>query len=223
MKFPNAAKGIKKIYSAEIMKLVSYICLIVAAVIGVIAIAAATGTGGSDTGLAVFAGGVGAVVLVIAFIVLLIISFIMNLVGFINASHDGDSFKTALIFLILGIIMSALSGFFTAKNSGVGNVFYSLSTLSDTLATIFVIAGGVKLADRLNVGEVSRKGSNVLKLIIVVEIITFIVSFISTFMGGVATSIVSAVLLLTAFILSFIKYIMYLSFLSQAKKMLMEN
>ena len=37
MSFPNAAKGIKKIYRAEILKLISYICLFFAAVTGAIA------------------------------------------------------------------------------------------------------------------------------------------------------------------------------------------
>lgn len=223
MKYPDAARGIKKIFTAEILKLIAYVCLIVASIIFVIALAADSTLGGNTSEVLFVGGGIGALILGAASIVLLTISFIMNLVGYINASHEDDSFKTALVFLILKIIMVCLFGFFSYRQSGIGNMFYSLATLSETIASIFVIAGGVKLADRLNRGDVSKTGANVLKLMIAVAALSFIASFIATFLGGVVVSVTAAVLVLVAFVLSVIKYIMYLSFLAKAKKMLQEN
>ena len=80
-----------------------------------------------------------------------------------------------------------------------------------------------QLADRLNRGDVSTKGTNVLKLIIVVAILSLIASLISSFMGGMVASVTAAVLLIVSLILNIIKYFMYLSFLSRLKKSLVEG
>ena len=234
MKFPNAAKGIKKIFAAEILRLFGAICFIAAAIMIVIGFATAAVDAGDLSSVKnvteIFAGPngtaaatmllIGGGIVCVGFI-LFIIGFIMNLVGYINASHDDSAFKSALIFLLISIVFAIVYGF--TYNSGVGSAMYSFVTLTETIATIFVIAGVVKIADQLNRGDVSRKGSNILKLLIIVEVIAFIVSLITCFMGGMAASITAAILLLVALVLSFIKYIMYLTFLAKAKKMLAEG
>lgn len=234
MKFPNAAKGIKKIFSAEILHLIGAILMIIAASFAVVGLSTAaidvnslpntqniselfTGANGTAAATLIMIG-IGLVG--IAFI-LYFIAFILNLVGYINARHDGNEFMTALVFLLISIVFSAVYGF-TIYNS-IGGVMYSLATLCQTIATIFVIAGVVKLADRLNRGDVGSMGSNILKLLITIEVIAFVVSLITTFMGGAVASVTAAILLLVAFILSFIKYIMYLIFLAKAKQMLAEG
>lgn len=218
MSFPNAAKGIKRIYTAEILKLIGYICLILAAIVGVVALAA-PGDEASGTAETLSLGGfIGAIVLVVAFAILMITAFIMNLIGYINARNDNENFKTALVFLIVGIVFTGISLF--VINNGLSSILYSLSTLSETLSTIFVIAGVMQIARQLGREDISKKGTTVLKLIITTEVISFILSFISTFLRGGTTEIVSTVLLLASLLVTFIKYIMYLSFLSKSKKML---
>lgn len=234
MKFPNAAKGIKKIFSAEILRLFGGICMIIAATVFVIGLATASLNindlsnvqnisgllAGASASTAVTMFLIGLCIIGVAFI-LYFIGFILNLVGYINARRDDDAFLSALVFLLISIVFSVIYSF-TISN-GVGGVMYSLASLCQTIATIFVIAGVVKLADRLNRGDVSSMGSNILKLLITIEVIAFIISLITTFMGGAAASVTAAILLLVAFVLSFIKYIMYLVFLSKAKKMLAEG
>ena len=234
MKFPNAAKGIKKMFTAEILHLIGVILMIIAASFAVVGLSTAAidvnNLPSTQNLSELFAGAngtaaanlilIGIGLVGIAFI-LYFIGFILNLVGYINARHDGNEFLTALVFLLISIVFSAVYGF-TIYN-GIGGVMYSLATLCQTIATIFVIAGVVKLADRLNRGDVSSMGSNILKLLITIEVIAFVVSLITTFMGGAVASVTAAILLLVAFILSFIKYIMYLIFLAKAKQMLAEN
>lgn len=218
MSFPNAAKGIKRIYTAEILKLIGYICLILAAIVGVVALAAPGDEASGDAETLSMGGFIGAVVLVVAFAILMITAFIMNLIGYINARNDNENFKTALVFLIVGIVFTGISLF--VINNGLSSILYSLSTLSETLSTIFVIAGVMQIARQLGREDISKKGTTVLKLIITTEVISFILSFISTFLRGGTTEIVSTVLLLASLLVTFIKYIMYLSFLSKSKKML---
>ena len=219
MKFPNAAKGMKKIFTAEILILIAFACLLVGTILFLVGIA---GTEYQGDAASMMAGGgmIGAVIFFVAFAVLAGISFILNLIGIINASRDEQNFKSALLFLFIGIVAVIISGFFTYTNPTVCSLLYSVFRLMEVFVVIFVISGGVKLADRLNNGAVSTKGTNVLKLIIVTKIIELIVSLIATFMGGMAASVTACILLIAAFVLSIIQYIMYLSFLSQAKKML---
>lgn len=223
MSFPNAAKGVKRIFTAEILKLFAYICLI----IGVITTAILYLSDGNETFNSAAAVSLGAlvvsVIMAITYVVLLVTSFIMNLVGYINARNDNENFKTALVFLSVGIVFSVVQVFLV--NKGIGSIMYSLSTLSETLATIFVIAGVMQIAFQLGREDISKKGATVLKLIIAVECITFVLSFFSTFFRNEANSFSStSVLLLGASILiNFIKYILYLLFLSKSKRMLAEN
>lgn len=223
MKFPNAAKGMKKIYTSEILKLIATIFLIAAVIMIVIAVAG--GQVGDNIGTALAGGGlIGAGVCAIVWMVLVIIGSILKLVGIINASHDEESFKSALIFWIIGAVAMIVSSILIANNTNMaGSLLNTFSELLQLFITIFVIAGGVKLADRLNRGDVSAKGTNVLKLIIVVNILSLIAQLVSTFMGGIVTSVVAGVIFLVALLLEVIQYFMYLSFLSKAKKMLIKS
>ena len=222
MKFPNAAKGVKRIFSAEILNLLANIFLTVAAVIIAVSMLGAAGTAGdagianSEDAMAVMGGGILiAGIFALAWLVLALIGFIMNIVGIVNASHDEVSFKSALLFLIIGIVSAGLAG-----------IFYNNPTLSSLLTLfvyIFVIVGIVKMADQMNRGDVSARGSNVLKLVIVINILALIASLIASIMGGVTASVVASVLFVVALVLNIVQYFMYLSFLSKAKKMLAEK
>ena len=224
MKFPNVAKGVKRIYTAEVINLIATICLIVAAVLIVVAVAGGKLAAG-NTGAALLGGGmIGAAVCALAWFVLSIIGFIMKLVGIVNASKDEASFKSALVFLIVSIVVSVVSAILMANSVGVaGNLLYTFAQLLEVFITIFVIAGGVKLADLLNRGDIGRKGTNVLKIIIVVNVLMLIANLVSSFMGGIAASVVAGVLLIVALVLEVVQYFLYLSFLGKTKKMLAES
>lgn len=223
MKFPNAAKGMKKIYTSEMLKLIATIFLIAAVIMIVIAVAG--GQVGDSIGSALAGGGlIGAGVCVLVWIVLVIVGSILKLVGIINASRDEESFKSALIFWIISVAAMIVSSILIANNANMaGNLLNTFAELVEVFITIFVIAGGVKLADRLNRGDISTKGSNVLKLIILVNVLSLIAQLVSTFMGGIVVSAVAGVIFLAALLLEVIQYFMYLSFLSKAKKMLIKS
>lgn len=223
MKFPNAAKGVKKIFTAEILNLIGTIFMVIGVIIAAIGMLGAAGAQSSDgKALAIGGGLMVALIFIAVYMILAIIAYIMNLVGIINASKDETNFKSALIFLIVGIVTTILVAVFR-NNPVVYSMLLSLGNLMNVFVNIFVIAGGVKLADRMNRGDVSTKGTNVLKLIIVVAILSLIASLISSFMGGMVASVTAAVLLIVSLILNLIKYFMYLSFLGKLKKSLAEG
>lgn len=223
MRFPNAAKGMKKIFSAQVMSLIGTLLLIAALVLGVIGVATGQIGGELDLEVAGFEL-IGALAFAAAWLILSFIAFIVNLVGIFNASRDESNFKNAWFFLALSILMAMIAGAFAPVN-GMGmfsSLMYTLSSLLNLFVTLFIISGGVKLADQMNRGDVSALGSNVLKLIVVVKVIELIVCLISSFMGGMAASVVAGILAIVAIALSVIQYFMYLVFLNKAKKMLNE-
>ena len=153
MKYPNAAKGVKRIFTAEILKLVGTICGVIGLTIVAIGLMTAKVTNGSDAGIVtlVVSLGIGALPL-IAWFVLRLIGFILRLVGIINAKRDEDSFKSSLVCLILEMVSVVVSGVFLGINSTVvASVLYSFAELMGLFVTLFIISGIIKLADKLNI------------------------------------------------------------------------
>ena len=226
MKYPNAAKGVKRIFTAEILKLIGTICGVIGLIFVAVGLAAAETAGTSDAGVTALVGSslIGAVPL-LGWLVLMIIAFIMRLVGIINARHDEESFKASLTCLILEIIFAVVSGIFLGVNIPVvSSVFYSIAQLMGLFVTLFIISGVIKLADKLNRGDVSSKGSNILKLICVIIGLSLLLNIVSSILvGSAAISVIALILYAVAMVLCIVQYIMFLSFLSKAKKMLAES
>ena len=224
MKYPNAAKGVKRIFTAEILGLISTILLIIGFVLLIPALVAKNGAEGMEGAAIGATVAMGVFVLIAG--VLSIIAFIMNIIGISNASKDEENFKSALLFLILGLVAKAASitiGRFVKDAAVATGMLDSASSLLNIFVTIFVISGIVKLADRLNRGDISAKGTNVLKILIAVNVLSLIASFVASVMGGPVASGVSLVLAIVSAVLSLVQYIMYLSLLGKAKKMLIES
>lgn len=226
MKYPNAAKGVKRIFTAEILKLIGTISGIVGITIVVIGLITAEATGESKAGITAFVLTLGAgAIPLLAWAVLLLIAFIMRLVGIINARHDEDSFKSSLVCLILDLVSAAVSGvFLSLNNTLVASLLYSFSQLMGLFVTLFIISGIIKLADKLNRGDVSAKGSNVLKLICVIVGLSLLLNIVSSILiGNPVIMYVALILFAAAMVLCIVQYIMFLSFLAKAKKMLAES
>ena len=97
MRFPNAAKGVNKIFIAEVFGLVGIISALAAYVF--LLIAGINSQGNEDAGAslalcAIICGIVGYVITVVA--------FILRIIGVVQAKKDEESFGTALIFVALG-------------------------------------------------------------------------------------------------------------------------
>ena len=214
-KFKNAAKGVKRIHTAEILGLIGAILTVIGAIAAVITLASMVVDSAEGT---VFAGGAAAIFMIGAGI-LMIIAFIMNLVGVSNASKDEGSFKTALIFIILGIVGACVSSIFSA-NATVSTIGMMITSVSNLLVTVFIIMGIIKIADKLNNDSVSNKGANILKMIIVVNVLDIIANLIVLIMGGQTASVVAGIIAIVAGVLNVVQYFMFLSYLSKANKML---
>ena len=225
MRFPNAAKGVKNIFTAQILQLIGNICAVIGSIILISSGVTAVLTNGSDAGLiAALSQAAGASIFIVAYSILGLIAFIMLIVGIVNAKKDEESFKSALICLIIGIVVPIIGVLFSRVSRVVSSLCMSVGNLMGLFVTIFIISGIIKLADQLNRGDVSTKGSNILKMIIVIAGISLILGIVSSFMMANAAIMVTAMILIViSLVLSVIQYIMFLTLLAQAKKMLNEG
>ena len=156
MKYPNAAKGIKKIYIAEILS--------VLAALLAIGIAIMVGTAGIDpsidgqsaaqvlqnTNIAVPFTVTGVLLMV-----LMLLSYILNLIGIVNASKDDDGFKRALWMLLASIAFGLAAAALESSNAKAANWLKVPSTLFELVSVIFVLEGITGVAEGLGNKEVA--------------------------------------------------------------------
>ena len=215
MRFPNAAKGVSRIFLAEILALIASVVMFIATFMGILTFAA------NETGAAngVIGAGIGMLGFLTAAGFLGIISFILNIVGIVNASKDEESFRSALMCTVVGIIVSVIGSIFSA-NVFVYDICGIISRLMSLIVTVLVILGIIRLADRLHNAAVSANGRMQLKLIVAIYCVSIIASIVVAFLGGQAASTVAGIVAIVSAVLSIVQYILYLIFLSKAKKML---
>ena len=112
MQFPNAAKGIKKIFSSVILDIIGGVGLVISALV-VLAVAAMLESGDESLGIT----GMIAVITMAVSGVLTLLAAVLSVVGMAQASKDEGSFKIAIFVLIAAVVTGVLSIFFTGTSS----------------------------------------------------------------------------------------------------------
>lgn len=217
MQYPHAYKGVSKIYRSEILMVITGILGLLGLLLGGAGMAAENDAASDVTvgGLAVGAAGLFVVAAILA-----IVAFVMSIAGINRASKDESTFKKALLWLVIGIAGSAVTGLFSG-NGTVSLLGSLLGTISSVLSTYYVISGVMKLADKMGNAEVRDKGGRVIQIYIAVYVLSLVLTIIKTFAGGSDMgAVASGVVAISSAILRIVAYILYLSMLSKAKKML---
>ncbi len=227
MTFPNAANGVKKLFTAEILTIVAIVSVIVTAILAVTTYAAGTvATQSESLGAAGIALGslIGMFVTGGAFVVLAIVATILNLVGLIKATKDDDAFKIALFSTVVSFCLIIVGGIFSMNKMAMAySMTESLGSIASLFVTIYTIQGIRNLAVKLEDYDMDHKGNNILKVMLVVIVLTFIGKLTSAIFFGIGGQIVGGWILIAAYVLSIIQYLLFLSFLSKAKRMLADK
>ena len=219
MKFPNAARGISKIFTSEILSLIAMICTGIAMIFTVTAASAVSA--GSETGT--IAAGGGMLFFAFAASVLAIIAFILQIIGVIQSSRDEESFRMIIYLTIFSVVVLFIAGFIGSliQNAIFSSVAQAFSEIIDFVCTLLVILGISNLAAQLREREIVEKCSNLFKVILCVQIIAFITRFVAIFMSGrPGLVVVCTILIIVGMVFSIVQYILYLSLLARAKRML---
>ncbi len=217
MKFQNAATGVKRIFTAEILKLIAAFVTVIAVIMMIVTLAAANANSQGGT----IAAGVGTVVLIAAASILALIGGIMALVGIINASKDEGAFKTALILIVVSLIAAVVGGIFS-RNTTVYSICQIVQNLMSIFVTVFVIKGITNLAVKIGNDEVAQQGKSLLTIIVVFYALSLIANILVLVFGGMFASVLGGILAVVALVLNIIAYIVYLSLLNKGKNMLAE-
>ena len=203
MSFPNALKGIKKMFTSELLALISTICM---------GVTGAMLTKPDAPAAAVIVG--------LAASIVMIISFVLEFVGLANASKDDPFFKKGFIATIAGIALSALSSSFS-ENTFLASLFSTLSSIASLLVTLLVVRGIMNIAEKIGDENMINRGKNIFKMVAALYIIAIVIELIQTFVGKNQTmTTIAGVLAIAAAVISIIQYIVYLKYLNAAKKML---
>lgn len=223
MRFPNAAKGISKLFTSEILSLFALLVLSVSGVIyyatpslkDYLANETKTFPKTEATACAIFAG--------IA-LIMLIIAAIIKIVGIVQAAKDEGAFVAVIYVTIMAIVVSVVISIMSGKyHSEMATGFTNtISNIMSLLTTFLVIGGISNLADQLGDQEIIAKGASIIRKIFWMLVLSVIANIIITFTHGsegfwTKTAVVLAII---AGLLSFIAYVLYLAYLAKAKKML---
>ena len=214
MRFPNAYRGVKKIWLAEML-------MLLAAIVGIIMVIVMATNGtmvGEDI---VINEGVKTPIAVLGIVtaVILLIGFILNLIGLINANNDDSAFRIALLVTILGVVASAISAIWS-NNETLNKWMDTAITICSMFASYYVLTGIANLAEKMS--DVATKAL-ALKSRTLVE-----GSFCATALFKLIISIfkiqdgstISTILAVVALLLELVSYILYLRALNKGKQML---
>lgn len=215
MKFPNAAKGISKIFTSEILALIAAIATGVATILAAVMYASAKTN--STAGAA--ASGIGMLVLGLGASVLLVIALILQIVGVVQTSRDEDSFKMIIYLTIFTLIVAVVAAIFS-RVAFLYNIANAVSAIGGFVTTLLIILGIGNLGVQVGNDEVIDKCSSQFKLILGIGIVALLARFFCIFLPTIPAQGIVIALAVVALVLSIIQYILYLSLLSKAKKML---
>ena len=214
MRFPNAYRGVKKIWLAEML-------MLLAAIVGIIMVIvmAANGTMvGEDI---VINEGVKTPIAVLGIVtaVIALVAFILNLIGLINANNDDSAFRIALLVTILGIVTSAISAIWS-NNETLNKWMDTALIICSMFASYYVLTGIANLAEKMSDAATKALALKSRTLVEGSFCATALFKLIISIFKIQNGSTISTILAVIALLLELVSYILYLRALSKGKKML---
>ena len=214
MRFPNAYRGVKKIWLAEML-------MLLAAIVGIIMVIvmAANGTMvGEDI---VINEGVKTPIAVLGIVtaVIALVAFILNLIGLINANNDDSAFRIALLVTILGVVASAISAIWS-NNETLNKWMDTAITICSMFASYYVLTGIANLAEKMSDAATKALALKSRTLVEGSFCATALFKLIISIFKIQDGSTISTILAVVALLLELVSYILYLRALSKGKKML---
>lgn len=154
MRFPNAYKGVKNIYTSEILNLIS------AVLSSLLVIAAAVDKQRSLTGfvlmIALFAG-LGSIA-----------ALILQLVGIFQAAKDETSFEKARVSIIAALVLSLLSAVYGDDPAVIAVPLKLAASIASLCCGLFIIKGIMNLSRRLHQVDMTDRGRRLYQFLLIV-------------------------------------------------------
>ena len=215
MRFPNAFRGVKKIWLAELLMLLAAIVGIVLIVV----IAANSSLVGEEVIVNEDAVKTPAAILGIGTALIALVAFVLNLLGLINARKDDSAFSIALLVTLLGIVASVISSIWSG-NQGLVKWMDTVLTICSMFASYYVLTGIANLAEQFPDEATKALALKSRTLVEGTFCATAIFKLIINIFKIQDGSTIYTILSIVALVLELVSYVLYLRALSKGKKML---
>ncbi len=210
--YVNVKKGLDQLYLSQVLEIVTTILSVLMIIFSAITLVASAFSGG----IAALMGGI-SLIFTIGFVVSALAGFVLGLLGVLNAEKDEPSYRKALTWLVIGIIISIIDTCINGQTGGfwkfLQSVVGAVGSFANFMVVYSVINATVVVANAIQNYEVASLGeqrATSFKTIYIIAIILGFLNFIP-FIGGIL-AFVGAVMELVIFF-------QYLGFLGKAKMM----
>lgn len=205
MKYHNAYEGIRKIFTAQILSIISIGLLFLSSLLIILSLP----------------GPVVSAVFSVGATVLSILALILELIGLKKASYDDGNFNTAFVIAIAMLIIACVNGLIGAVTVGTASDFANIFSTVLGFFIIFYIIEGIKaLAGQLYNGEMVTRGKNIVTIFAAVYICSIVCNLVTVFVKNPAVIGIFGFISIGVLVAQLVAYILYLAYLSGAKTML---
>ena len=218
MRFPNAYKGVKKLFTAELINIAALVLYLVASVFAVLSLR-------TDPPTESFAALTGTLVIIAA--VALIVAFIIQIVGLVQGSRDEAKIHHALICVVISIIVTVLVMFLSVipdpvVRSGI-SVATEVLTKALTIASLqFILRGIAALSSKLEDEKMEKGGKRLALVILILIVVSIVLNLIPTFVQNPSVELrnVLSILGIIARVADLVTSILVIVYYGKATKML---
>ena len=210
--FPNARRGVKKLFIAEILTIFAAILSLAATVI--VAIPQMKESAPGQIVLTIFA---------IAALFFIVVGFLLHIFGLFQGGRDSGHFRVAfwaaifaLVFAIAGNVLKGT----VLDLPWLSTIFSTLSQVLNAFVIIYVISGIASMAVRIGRLDVARRGTIMIWIILGLYIVSALLTFLSGFFVSEPFVTFVAVISIVSAVVELVIYIAYLFYLLTATKIL---
>lgn len=218
MRFPNACKGLKKVFFAELIALIALVPNTVSMVLFQVLPEEI-----NENNVEMLPAEVLVTVLSLVSLVLMTVAYVLNLIGYFTASKDNESFKKAMLLSIAGLVLTVVSGIMENAdgNPVLTNTFDSMEQILDLLITLTTISGIVTLAVTFGNLKMVNSGKALYKFLFAVYMPTLIAYvFVYMLRNTHSAMILAVTVTLISFALNAVYSLLYMRYLFRAMNML---
>lgn len=220
MRFPNACKGLKKIFYAELISLIALVPYAVSMVLIQFLPEEI-----NENNAEMLPAEVVVTILSLVSLVLMTVAYVLNIIGYVNASKDNESFKKAMLLTIAGLVLTVVSGIMENVNASpiLTNTFDSMEQILDLLITLTTISGIVTLSVTYGDLRMVDSGKALFKFLFAIYLPTLIAYvFVYMLRNTRSAAILAVTVTLISFALNAVYSLLYLRYLFRAVNMLEE-
>ena len=220
MRFPNACKGLKKIFFAELISLIALVPYAVSLVL-IQFLPEEINKNNAE----MLPAEVVVTILSILSLVMMTVAYVLNVIGYVTASKDNESFKKAMLLTVAGMVLTVVSGIMENANGNpiLTNTFDSMENILDLLITLMTISGIVTLSVTYGDLRMVESGKALFKFLFAIYLPTLIAYvFVYLLRNTRSAAILAVTVTFISFALNTVYSLLYLRYLYRAVNMLEE-